>query len=186
MKRWTFNILAILSLVLCLAALAAWAHSYWYYDIFRHRLIYHGEGGTDFDYFGQEFFVGESVAFTWQAGQHTGVWFIETRNPRWIPDVVGEWEYAHVTHQKTYLDWDDFKWFSWFRFSYDPTDLEVLEVAMPHWVVVVAFSILPIIWFVRYRKRKRFNKLGCCKKCGYSLKYNTTGECPECGESNEL
>ncbi len=49
----------------------------------------------------------------------------------------------------------------------------------PLWLPFLLIA-LPTGWLFwsDHRRRKR---VGCCEKCGYDLKGNTSGKCPECG-----
>lgn len=54
---------------------------------------------------------------------------------------------------------------------------------VPLWLPFVLFALYPTIAFIRgpvrrYRRRKR----GLCLRCGYDLRGNTSGICPECGK----
>ena len=45
-------------------------------------------------------------------------------------------------------------------------------------------AVLPSVWIIRYRRRRRIIAAGCCAVCGYDLRA-TTGRCPECGAGAE-
>jgi hypothetical protein len=54
---------------------------------------------------------------------------------------------------------------------------------IPIWAVLTA-SVLPLVWscfplFRRHRRRRQ----GLCIQCGYNLKGNVSGICPECGHA---
>ena len=48
---------------------------------------------------------------------------------------------------------------------------------IPIWVLVVLFAT-PTLWLWR---RDRRRQPGLCVKCGYDLRGNASGVCPECG-----
>jgi hypothetical protein len=56
-------------------------------------------------------------------------------------------------------------------------------VAVPHWFLVMLFAAGPAValrrWGVRIYRRRRV-VAGCCPGCGYDLRA-TPGRCPECG-----
>ncbi|HNO76746.1 MAG TPA: hypothetical protein PKN33_01700 [Phycisphaerae bacterium] len=56
---------------------------------------------------------------------------------------------------------------------------------LPPLVYPILLLPYPIVVFVRYvrnrKNRKRFPE-GHCQSCGYDLKCNESGKCPECGE----
>lgn len=56
--------------------------------------------------------------------------------------------------------------------------LRVMNVFIPLWLPLLPLLILAAV--VIYRDRTR-RPPGHCRKCGYDLKGNTTGRCPECG-----
>ena len=51
---------------------------------------------------------------------------------------------------------------------------------VPHWFPVVIFAILPAIWLIKWNKRRKLRP-NACPACGYDLTGNETGKCPECG-----
>jgi hypothetical protein len=53
-------------------------------------------------------------------------------------------------------------------------------VAVPAWLPVLAFLVLPVVWIVRRRKARRRVSAGLCETCGYDLR-GTPERCPECG-----
>jgi hypothetical protein len=58
-----------------------------------------------------------------------------------------------------------------------------VDAGLPYWVLLTAFSFLPVIWiarFIRRRARDRLKAGGCCVRCGYDLRA-TREKCPECG-----
>jgi hypothetical protein len=60
-----------------------------------------------------------------------------------------------------------------------------LFVAVPHWLLVLAAAVLPALWLIqarrgRWRRRRRWERDGLCRSCGYDLRA-TPGRCPECG-----
>ena len=56
------------------------------------------------------------------------------------------------------------------------------EVLVPAWSLAVAFSLLPLARVVaRSRELRRQARIGLCRRCGYDLRGNVSGRCPECG-----
>jgi hypothetical protein len=52
----------------------------------------------------------------------------------------------------------------------------------PVWPAGVALAVLPVAWIVQAARRKRRNRLGFCRTCGYDLRASPD-RCPECGTS---
>ncbi len=52
------------------------------------------------------------------------------------------------------------------------------------WPVVIASGVLPIVWCVAWRRRRRDARRGLCPNCGYDLRASP-GRCPECGRERE-
>jgi hypothetical protein len=54
-------------------------------------------------------------------------------------------------------------------------------VELPFWFLALAFAVPPLRWEQRRRTANRRRRLGLCRRCGYDLKENRSGVCPECG-----
>ena len=70
-----------------------------------------------------------------------------------------------------------------------PRVLRIQHVAVPHWMPIVLFAAYPVTALVRglargWRRRHR-RKRHRCVKCGYDLRGNVSGACPECGAETE-
>lgn len=58
----------------------------------------------------------------------------------------------------------------------------VSGIAIPYWFLASIFAILPTICFIKLlRRQQRLAMLGKCPTCTYDLTGNQTGVCPECG-----
>jgi hypothetical protein len=55
----------------------------------------------------------------------------------------------------------------------------VRVVRAPHALILLAFGVPTVIALSRMGLRRR--PVECCAKCGYNLKGNMSGVCPECG-----
>jgi hypothetical protein len=57
-------------------------------------------------------------------------------------------------------------------------------VTFPMWLLMVpALFLLPVAWLVSALRRRYRQWTGRCQSCGYNLTGNTSGICPECGET---
>jgi len=55
-------------------------------------------------------------------------------------------------------------------------------LVVPHWSLLLLLAGLPVMWMIKWRKRRRFGP-NVCDRCAYDLTGNQTGICPECGAS---
>jgi len=60
----------------------------------------------------------------------------------------------------------------------DTSDFTFIE--LPTWLVMLLSAILPIRWFILFKRHLRHTPYAC-PKCRYDLRATTTGICPECG-----
>jgi len=101
-----------------------------------------------------------------------------------IPDILNE-PRVSISQEDAFLlrlyDWDDNRHFGLCL----PTihsmgwDLKALEV--PMWLVIVTASIATYVLCARRTRRRPH---GLCGVCGYDMRGNTSGRCPECGCRN--
>jgi hypothetical protein len=57
-------------------------------------------------------------------------------------------------------------------------------VAVPHWFVVALTAVAPVAWLrkkLTLRRAAFRSRTGLCCVCGYDLRANASGHCPECG-----
>jgi hypothetical protein len=82
---------------------------------------------------------------------------------------------------------DHFK-YSRFGFGYSPLSrkqafgVNILRwsVGVPHWFIALLCLPLPLIAFRRWRRKRRIEREGLCRVCGYDLRASVD-RCPECG-----
>lgn len=68
----------------------------------------------------------------------------------------------------------------WFRYREQATPaLSVRRMDIPVWIIAMLVAV-PSAW-LWYRDRRRAP--GLCIKCGYDLRGNASGVCPECGSA---
>jgi len=59
---------------------------------------------------------------------------------------------------------------------------DVLQIVLPWWfVLLVTWPYPALCLIIRPWRRRRRRREGHCPKCGYNLKGNVSGVCPECG-----
>jgi hypothetical protein len=59
-------------------------------------------------------------------------------------------------------------------------------VTTPLWVIVALLLVHPAVAFVLGPVRRRYRyQRNQCIRCGYDLKGNVSGRCPECGDASE-
>jgi len=177
MKRFVFNSLALVSLLLCLGMAGLWVRSYWVEDSF---------GG----------FVLKSEDETREEEHSDEVsgWFVWSRHGCCGLDGEVETTSRSLARSVTAHGW------GWHRRSPDPetgtwagfklarTEERLgrsgfsrsIIVCVPHWFPTLVFAIAPSWWLLHQRKRRALQRAGCCKTCGYDLRA-TPERCPECG-----
>jgi hypothetical protein len=55
------------------------------------------------------------------------------------------------------------------------------NLAVPHWFVMTLCGIPPVAWTISAWRRRSRRRPGVCRSCGYDLRGNISGVCPECG-----
>ena len=80
-----------------------------------------------------------------------------------------------------------FGYWQW-RYSAEASSGSYRFLAVPFWFLCLVLLMPPAAWFGRFgsaRRRKhrggRRLRLGHCPHCGYDLRGNVSGMCPECG-----
>ena len=164
MTRRLLNLLTLLSLLLCLAAVALWARSHRHYDLAGFRLGPIGLGAVS--YRGHLLWVwdvdpGErAVNGNYDSGCAS-------------PQIDGIADYVRGTAVWRVLG-----------FSYtliDPGGAPSFRgLITPTWSAVAVAATLPGARLWRRRNRRRRAAAGFCTHCGYDLRA-TPGRCPECG-----
>ena len=169
MLRRVCTILCMLSLILCLAAGWFWWESYRYYrgvtyvtlDNDRYSFI-SDRGGL----YGSSIAVSPVVMNCF--GPNPGWHFLSGRQSKGLwPEEA--WDVSSGQRWKPIRVLEFRNW-----------ECEIRAVAVPHWVVMVGFGVLPTVRGWRRFRRGRRRRAGCCVFCGYDLRFSA-GRCPECG-----
>ena len=171
--RWTFNTLAMASLLLCLATAALWVRSYCVYDWFHAHRREADDARED-----------HYCVFIWSYhGSSPAPRLVRAARDR-RDSAMGvqsnsRSEFRGVFPTGFGLNADrvvdhgyGFNYRSWH---------------LPDWSLVSAFAVLPLIATLRQiravHRRRRRSRRGCCPACGYDLRA-TPGRCPECGRES--
>jgi hypothetical protein len=186
MSRRVLNVLATLSLLLCLATAALWARSSQRTYSISVRL-HNQTTQTQYDFLeiriSRSTFTAERITGRRPLPQkpspllHWSSW----PTPQPAPDDPAYRRWMESTGRTHHLG----------SFSYTHDWLAPLignqnnwaytqQIKIPAWSIVALTAILPAIWLSRHRRashRRRNNK---CPTCGYDLRATPT-RCPECG-----
>ena len=149
MRRASFNVVSLLSLVVSIAAVVLGVRSYRF---------------TQSE-------TGESVTFRrqdprWWVISHRGTFTLCRQNGK-------EWgkEFGKVKGLG-------------FKFGgLKGPDGSLWNLAVPYWFVAAAGMVVPALWLVAARRRRKRARAGLCRRCGYDLRATAAGRCPECGEA---
>ena len=176
MLRCLINLLATLSLALCVGVAALWARSHLVSDTLE-RCSYRHDGPTDDETFFvvREVWVGTgTVTYVGSTAQMGGSlspdhgrafgWRWDVLPPDSVPVVTDGPRILGVVARRVRTGRD-----AHFTLSF-PLAYIVAALALPPAAVLAA----------RHRRRRRCREQGLCPGCGYDLRA-TPGRCPECG-----
>jgi hypothetical protein len=186
-----FNGLTVLSLVLCLATVALWVRSYYVGDGYRRLEGSHVIGLRSAN--GVISFHATPITASSPRGELRRIryWRSKPYNDR--PDSTD----LLSTLDPGLRSARSVPGIAW-RFTdggYGPAPIIVFDggtsadhanyhahrdIYLSHWLAVSLFVLLPATWLVPVACRRRFPP-GHCEECGYALKGNVSGVCPECG-----
>jgi len=87
--------------------------------------------------------------------------------------------------------WGTIEWWKWggFEFAYHisryaNSNIQQIpltnELRIPYWFQMLVAGVLPSLWWIRARERRRRTRHNLCAGCGYDLRATRT-RCPECG-----
>jgi hypothetical protein len=165
LKPRLLNVLAFLSLLLCLAAVALWGWNHW--------RVAHGR------------FAGEWNE-THVVARPAGVYVAWARLHR--PQAPAPWAFGTYSARgedvaPVFSDERPLLGFragSFAGASYSGTPCAVRYLVVPHWFLAAACAVLPAAWVWRQERLLRRRNRGQCPRCGYDVR-TTPGRCLECG-----
>ncbi len=182
MRRWCFNILAALSLLLLVATAALWVRSYWVSD----RLVRQSGTWASLSLCGnrgsldimranvsrqvaqRRLATGENIPFCFELDHSPA---IEGTFPHWGWSGDLKWNFLGFAYYANPANYD---------LAHAPIELaHYTELIIPLWPFVLLCAILPLLRFYLWFKRRRVAP-GHCLKCGYDLRASKD-RCPECG-----
>ena len=163
-RRYIFNTLTVVSLLLLLGTVGLWVESYWVGSELSWGSDDRIVGG--FACQGRVMFVSGRTAGSsrdWDLGVNTGR---SAEAPAEILLVFVDVELMG------------------FGYGLDVpvSDMTADSLMLPHWFLTLIIAILPAVWIYKWRKRRKLGP-NSCPGCGYDLTGNESGECPECGNS---
>jgi hypothetical protein len=172
-RRWVFNGIAAISLLLCITAIGLWVRSYWIVDQIRNVGVYvEQDFGSD----------SGRLLYNIQDVAHPS----PRSNGRWFHHV-----YFHDSSDRAWHIWsDEVAEASWsltrtgfvvaVRSALKSKRIEYISIVIPDFALVLVTGIMPAIVMIRRWKRRARSGSGQCSKCGYDLRA-TPERCPECG-----
>jgi len=195
LRRWIFNGLAALSLLLFVAAIALLVRSTWISDEFYFTTASPAANGNAKVVLCDGFIQGGGISvdlgilrmasrlvsapppyheYVLPGGYiHARSWFARPHGP-----IVTITSRPVIECGQFGVQWTVVKW------SVPSRQGDThLTVAIPLWSLVAAFAVLPLMWDVRHRRRHRTKtrgRAGQCPICGYDMRATPT-RCPECG-----
>ena len=70
-----------------------------------------------------------------------------------------------------------------FRYHSSTADgVKATYILLPHYLFILLAAISPTVWLFKWNKRRKLGP-NACPSCGYDLTGNVSGVCPECGKS---
>ncbi len=168
-RRYIFNMLTVVSLLMMVATVGLWVDSFWY----RPSIGY----VTEADHIYNVSIDGAGV-IVFSFADLTPI------DPRFVPPQGWLVDHDYVgfdpNHEKfSYYGRFDFRWD-----SLDFLEARFSGLTLPLWFLALIFAVLPTIWLFKWNKRRKLGP-NACPSCGYDLTGNETGLCPECGVTIE-
>jgi hypothetical protein len=178
-RRWVFNVMAVVSLVICLATVGLWVRSYWVWDIVTRDSYDHASEQRrmySVHSLHGRFAVCRDTVTPWALTSTVDLENIRT------------WRWRREPDRPLVIAADDL----WLRmgFGWESTTTAVgartfktHAISVPQPIVIAIVAILPSWWLRVVIQRKLRQRSGLCCKCGYDLRASPE-RCPECGAEN--
>lgn len=169
--KWLLILMSGISALICVVVTVFWVRSFVAEDLWVYGTGFHSGGMTDFACASDR---GQICFFREKLVPESTSPIIDTSPPvryelLWRTDPV----MPSITERPD----------GW----YHTTDMPVgsfaynlRSVTVPHWLFVFIFAVLPIFVVTRLIRRRRQQREGLCRVCGYDLRA-TPDRCPECG-----
>ena len=187
LARILLTAVTVLSLLLCVAALALWVRSYWRGDRVDAVILgseYRQTPGWMISVISGRGGFGGSVSHVTRYYADDDSW----------PKGLANWtsrRFRHTSVIPVYPKWapGQSQWrrwgFQWTRHTLTAPDSWAIQrsIVAPYWVVALATLVLPAFRLRRrllLRRASRRARSGLCPACGYDLRA-TPDRCPECG-----
>jgi hypothetical protein len=191
-RKRLFTLGSVLSLLMCLATMGLWMRSHRYADYAwtpakttsslgtSLRIVFLSRHGT--------------VTMYWSGKQGVGTWGVDSR-PIEAEDresllpwsmygngaILRQGSWAGIT----YLQWRGFLGVPWSNARPQSQPMTVECVVVPYVWVALLWIAAPVadiaLALVRRLRVRDYKAQRRCLACGYSLRGNTSGVCPECG-----
>jgi hypothetical protein len=166
--RRLWNILAIVSMLVCIALLVVWVRSYFYQDGFGYTSItggrYRAWGFSSWTgsimYMHSDYPIGDKqvdLGLRWSSSRRRAISFL-TSWSHW-----GFWAFSANMYPN------------------DPNGgVPFTQAGVPYWALCILTAVAPSLWWLSHRRRRKWRHRGLCRVCGYDLRA-TPHRCPECG-----
>ena len=188
MKRRLLNFLTALSLLVCVAAIGLWLRSYVRSDAVWYSRVAEGDAFVDATGWQFETARGDvSVRRQFSKVRHGGVHLDNTWPDGWAWQANAPTERVFfasggVTPFESGVRAGGFEYYSAEYAGADGSRSGQRRVVVPFWALVLLAAPLPAVRLWRRLRRGRFAP-GHCRACGYDLRGNESGVCPECGRA---